>query len=192
METMNERNLIIIILVVIGIAALWYAANKPASTSEYDARKFVINDAQSQYPEAEIAVEGLNFSQGSWKMKVRVTLNQSMQCPTRIHLYYDYPAMQFATRPPEYITKNCRICLNVPECLIVFPEEALIASHTLPGTDTVTRFLSYYPNSVGVAQFERAMESGINTWTVTWDSKDPQGGKRGIVLDEYGKVIEVK
>ncbi len=187
---MNERQTIIIVLVVIGIGVLWYAANKPSQTTEYDARNFVRNDAQSKYPEADVAVISTNYSSGSWKMKVRATLNASSPCPTRIHLYYDYPAMQFATKPPEYITKNCQICLNVPECVILFPEEALIASHTFPGTESVAGFLASYPNAVGRAELKPVYGTYTNVWIVDW-SADASSGVEKVTMDERGNVLEL-
>jgi hypothetical protein len=187
---MNERQTIIIVLVVIGIGVLWYAANKPSEVREYDARSFVQNDAQSKYPEADVAVISTNYSSGSWKMKVRATLNASSPCPTRIHLYYDYPAMQFATRPPEYITKNCQICLNVSECVILFPEEALIASHTFPGTDSVSSFLRTYPDAVGNAELRASYGKLTNVWVVEWNAGAP-AGMQTVVLDERGKVLDI-
>jgi hypothetical protein len=187
---MNERQAIIIALIIIGIAFLWIAANKPTQITEYDARNFVRNDAQSKYPEADIEVISTNNSGGSWKMKVRATLNASSPCPTRIHLYYDYPAMQFATRPPEYITRDCKVCVNVQECVILFPEEALIASHTFPGTDDIGGFLSRNQNAVGMAEEKASYKDYTNVWFVQWNT-DSAAGSYSIYMDDRGKVLDI-
>ena len=187
---MNDRQVIIVALVVIGIVLLWYAANKPAQTTEYDARNFVIKDAQGKYPEADISVLSTNFSANSWKIKIRATLNSSSPCPERIHLYYDYPAQQFEARLPEYITKDCRVCINVPECVILFPEEALIASHTFPGTQKVQEFLNANPKATGAAIFKDKIETYSNAWSVTWDSNS-KSGKMMVILDQFGNVQRI-
>ncbi len=184
---MNDRQLIIVGLVVAGIVLLWYAANKPAQTTEYDARNFVLKDAQGKYPEADISVLMTNFSGNSWKIKVRATLNATSPCPERIHLYYDYPAQQFEARLPEYITKDCRICINVPECVILFPEEALIASHTFPGTQEVKDFLNANPKATGNAKKEEVGKFA-GKWIVVWDSNS-QIGKMEVMMDDYGREI---
>ncbi len=189
---MNDRQLIIIALVVIGIVLLWYAANKPPQTTEYDARNFVMNDAQVKYPEADIGILSTNYSSGSWKMKVKATLNASSPCPERIHLYYDYPAQQFATRLPEHITTNCEICLNVPECTIVFPEEALIASHTFSGAQDVQKFLDANPKATGSAEFKASYGKYSEVWVVRWNSDTHDMGWLEVVLDRYGKIEEIQ
>ncbi|MFH1447710.1 MAG: hypothetical protein ABIG39_02505 [Candidatus Micrarchaeota archaeon] len=196
---MEDRQLVVIGLVVIGIVLLWYIANKPNQTTEYDARNFVINDATSKYPEAEITVTSSNYTNNSWKMKVKATLNPNSQCPERIHLYYDYPAMQFATRPPEHITKNCQICMNVPKCIIVFPEEALIASHTFPGTERVQMSLDDFPNAIGEANFEESYMDYYDVWVVSWtytedgDSETPAlFWGMTVTLDKNGNVLSLE
>jgi hypothetical protein len=186
---MDDRQLIIIGLVVIGIVALWYVANKPQQTTEYDARNFVLNDAKTRFPEAEVSVLSVNYSSNSWKIKVKATTEPTSGCPERIHLYYDYPAMKFETPPQEYITRNCLICINAPDCVIIFPEEALIASHTFPGTERTNAFLKTYPTANGNAEFMENYGNFSKVWLVGWASG---ASKQTIVLDERGKVLEEK
>ncbi|MFH0818142.1 MAG: hypothetical protein V1909_05945 [Candidatus Micrarchaeota archaeon] len=189
---MNDRQVIIIVLVAIGIGMLWYMANKPTQTTEYDAKNFVVNDAQGKYPEADVEVLSTNYSQNSWKIKVKATLNASSSCPERIHLYYDYPAFQFSTRQPEFITKNCQICINVPECVIVFPEEALIASHTFPGTEAVKTFLVQHPTAKGNAKQLSSYKNFRNVWKIEWGEwKGPEVQGLYEMMDERGSVIEI-
>lgn len=189
---MEDRQLLVIGLVLVGIVLLWYVANKPDQTTEYDARNFVINDATSKYPGADISVIASNYSDDSWKMKVSATLNPGSPCPERVHLYYDYPAMQFATGPPEYITRNCQICMNVPECIILFPEEALIASHTFPGTERVKAFIGQYPDAKGTASLAASYGSYSNVWEVEWGDWDgPEVQGIYAIMDDRGRVLEV-
>ncbi len=189
---MEERQWVVLGLVVIGIVVLWYVANKPDVTSEYDARNFVINDATTKYPEAEIKVVSSNFTNNSWKMKVKATLGQNTPCPERIHLYYDYPALQFTTRPPEHITKNCEVCVNAPECILVFPEEALIASHTLSGTEVVKGFLEQTPEATGKASFLVSYGNYENVWQVEWGKWDgPEVQGIYAIMDKNGRVLEI-
>ncbi|MFH1470671.1 MAG: hypothetical protein ABIF01_02900 [Candidatus Micrarchaeota archaeon] len=189
---MNERQIIIVVLVIIGIALLWYAANKPAEIKEYDARNFVINDVQGKYPEGDIEVLSTNFSAGSYKIKVKATLNASFPCPERIHLYYDYPAQQFATGLPEHITKDCKVCINVPDCVLIFPEEALIASHTFPGTEEIAQFLQEHPSATGTVTVVPVYETYSNVWNIEWGEwNGPEVQGQYVILDDRGRVLEV-
>lgn len=184
---MDDRQMIIIGLVVIGIVALWYAANKPQQTTEYDARNFVLNDAKTRFPEAEVSVLSVNYTGNSWKIKVKATTSPDSECPERVHLYYDYPSMKFETQPPEYITKNCQVCINAPDCVLIFPEEALIASHTFPGTSQTAAFLRQHPGATGTAEFMETYGQQARVWYIQWKGG---GATQTIVLDEKGKVLE--
>ena len=112
----------------------------------------------------------------SWQIKARVTFNYSFPCPVRMNVYYDYPRKGFIETPPEYITKDCTVCKGVETCVLGTPEEAVIASHTLSGSDSVTNFINSHSNPQAAAKFYSDYIDPVehkeysNVWVVKWTS----------------------
>ena len=129
------------LLVALALLAAYVVFTKPSSTSPEDAKKFFLEDLGSKYPNADVReimeILPSTASDGSqyFQLKARVTDGLYTPCPERMHVFYDYPPKNFVAQQPEYITKNCKVCINEPVCILVFPEEAIIASHTYNGTE---------------------------------------------------------
>jgi hypothetical protein len=99
-----------------------------------------------------------------YEVKARATQGLETPCPRRIHIYYNYPVQNFVPQPAEVITQDCRVCTQ-NTCALIFPEEAIIASHTYSGTKQVSLFL------VQASATPTAKEFG-SLWEVKWDSED--------------------
>jgi len=157
-----------------------------------DAKKYFLEDLSSKYPTADIReiteITSLSAQDGSpyYQLKARVTNGLSTPCPERIHVYYDYPPKNFVAQPPEYITKGCKVCLNVDTCSLAFPEEAIIASHTYAGAEMVSQFVKDNSDAKASASFD-----GTDTWTVKWSSASSGTGYTVQLSKSQNKVLSV-
>ncbi|MFH1222062.1 MAG: hypothetical protein V1492_03180 [Candidatus Micrarchaeota archaeon] len=166
---MVKREILLLVLLVIAIIAIVKVAEMfKTPMAEADATKFVLEDLRAKYLGADaeiINVRPLTNSAGEkyFEIKAKVTKQQGTPCPERMHIFYNYPVQNFVPQPPEVITSNCQVC-TTPSCILVFPEEAVIASHTFVGTEEVSQYISSFPNAKPNAA---EISSG---WTVTWNS----------------------
>ena len=160
---------------------------------ESDARAFVLDDLNSKYPSAnvkEILEIVSSSTNDSWQIKARVTFNYTSACPVRMNVYYDYPRKGFIETPPEYVTKECTVCKGVETCILGTPEEAIIASHTLEGSDAVVSFISAHSNAQASAKFYSEYLDPIqtnkysNVWVVKWTSDTTNYGLIVLVSNE--------
>lgn len=164
-----RRELLLILALVLVIAALVKVIEFfQADVVEADASKFVLEDLRSRHPAAEIGIMTIipktNPSGDRYfEVKARVTEDAGSPCPQRSHIFYNYPAQNFIAQPAEVITSGCKVCTE-GICTIAFPEEAVIASHTLPGTEEVERFLQYNDDA------EPSVSEKSESWTVRWDA----------------------
>ena len=165
---MIRREWILLIVLVLAIFALVKVIEFfKVNVVEADATKFVLEDLHSKYPGADIEIitikEAVNdVDETYFEIKAKATKNPDTPCPERMHIFYNYPVQNFDTRPPEVITLECGVC-EEPECILVFPEEAVIASHTFSGTEDVHQFITDYPD----ATYE--VTETADGWRVTWN-----------------------
>lgn len=140
------------------------------TTLSEDAESHVLEDLMAKHPEADevgiiswerkLSAEGEEY----YIVKGYATEGLHTPCPVRTHYFYFYPEQNFVPQPPERITRECVVCRD-GTCVIAFEEEAIIASHTLPGTETVEKFLEDYPDAK-----PRVWEGEYN-WIVDWDAE---------------------
>jgi len=100
-----------------------------------------------------------------------VTYDYLSPCPRRLHFYYEYPEQNFVPSTPEEIAPGCLVCTEPGDCNIIFEEEAIIASHTLTGTEAVHEYLQTYSATPAVAYYP-AYHDEENVWVVDWDAED--------------------
>jgi len=172
-----KTSVLLVLLAVVAVIAIYMVFSKPSyPMSEEDAKAFFLEDLKDKYPGADVheIVEILpaTASDGSlyYQLKARVTDGLYTPCPERMHVFYDYPPKNFVAQPPEYITKGCRVCIGVDSCILAFPEEAVIASHTYDGTEEVAAFVNGNSDAKADAIFLESVEGEAGTWKVTWRS----------------------
>jgi hypothetical protein len=163
--------LFLLILALLLIAGPFFKT----TTDITDAKAFVMEDLKTTYPNADIEIISTKEitnenSEKYYEIKTKVTQNQGSLCPERTHIYYNYPEQNFVPKTPEYITKDCVVCKETT-CNIAFPEEAIIASHTLVGAEDVHNFI------VGHAGMKATATEYDGGWTVVWATAD---GKEGV------------
>jgi hypothetical protein len=172
-----KTSALLVLLAIVAVIALYFVFSKPAyPMSEEGAKAFFLEDLKEKYPGADVReiVEILpaTASDGSeyYQLKARVTNGLYTPCPERMHVFYDYPPKNFVAQPPEYITRGCRICLGVPNCIIAFPEEAIIASHTYNGTEEVASYVKGNSDAKAAAEYFGTLDGEQGVWKVTWSS----------------------
>ncbi len=155
---------------------------------EKDAVSFVYEDLSNRYPQSEISIisveEKVNDGgETYYSIKAKVVHNPKSPCPERVHIYYNYPEQRFIPSPPDVITKDCSVCQE-GICTLAFLEEAIIASHTMDGTESVRSFIesnNAYP-----------LVSEKDGWIVRWVGENStlivslskSGNVRSIVLQK--------
>jgi len=194
-----KRALLLAAVLLIGVVMFGCTQQqKQASFSEKDARTFVNDDLNSKFSGAEIKeITELSPSptNDSWQIKARVTFNYSSPCPVRMNVYYDYPRKGFIATPPEYITRDCTVCMNTASCVIGTPEEAIIASHTMNGSTTVNDYITAHDNAVPDAKFyteyvdTTSKKSYRNIWIVKWLSPTTNFGILTMISDT-GEILK--
>jgi len=122
----------------------------------------------TKYPSGDIEIISVQDANANgskyFKINAKVTLNSAGPCPERMHIFFNYPEQNFVSQPPEYITKDCKTCVSKESCPILFPEEAIIASHTFEGTEEVQKYVN---EEKGIFSLASEKEK---SWLVTWDS----------------------
>ena len=163
-----RRELLLIFVLLITIAVLVRAVDFfSVKVEKADADKFVLEDLNYKYKGADIGIlvtkEMLNDNgQKYFEVKARVTEGNDTPCPKRVHIYYNYPVQNFVPQPAEVITQDCKVCTE-GTCILNYPEEAIIASHTFSGTSDVSTY-------IGVAYAKPYPKDMGSYWKVKWDS----------------------
>jgi hypothetical protein len=187
-----RRELLLIIGLILIIAALIKVIEFfQVNVVEADASKFVMEDLGNKYPGADLSImtiiQKTNPSGAHYfEVKARVTENPDSPCPERSHIFYNYPAQNFIPQPAEVITSGCRVC-SEGICTIAFSEEAIIASHTFPGTGAVTTYIGSNDQvSPSVAE-----KVDAESWLVKWDA--PSAPSYYLVdVHRNGTILSVK
>jgi hypothetical protein len=185
---MKNETLVAFALLVAAIGlALGVGAIK-ATDIQADAQKFVMEDLNSKFPAADaITIASAKQMEGPggayYSIKASVSEALASACPKLTNYYYNYPEQNFVPSPPEYVVAGCRVCKNSP-CVIGFREEAIIASHTLPGTAGVADFMRAYPDA------RPAAENVERVWQVVWSSRSAGYGYR-VSVSEGGEIIGI-
>jgi hypothetical protein len=173
-----KKEVLLILLALLAILSAYFVFAKPAyPMTVEDAKKFFLEDLKEKYPGADtrevMEISPQTYSDGTsyYQLKARVINGAGTPCPERIHVYYDYPPKNFVAQPPEYITKGCQVCINEPKCTLAFPEEAIIASHTYPGTEAVGNFIRQYADARASATAMDSYKNYAGVWVVEWTSQ---------------------
>ena len=174
-----KTSALLILLVAVALAVAFFIFSKPAyPLTEDDARKFFLEDLAQKYPNADVreVMEILPVAEQDggqyFQLKARVTTGLDSACPERLHVYYDYPPKNFVAQPPDYITKGCNVCLNEPTCILAFPEEAIIASHTYFGTERVAALINSHTDAKAEYELLDSYMGETGVWRVRWTAEN--------------------
>ncbi len=165
-----KKEVVAIILFILVIGLIYTKPWEKAGVSAEDAANYVKEDMRTKFPSAElIEVLATKEEFGSYKIQGRVSFDMGSPCPQRLHLYYDYPSSNFVTWT-ENITRNCKVCEGLPQCVIAFEEEAVAASHTYTGGEKAQKYINDYSDALAVNELLGEFEWSKDVWLVTWDA----------------------
>lgn len=198
-SVLNVLNKVIVFASLMLLGAFLFGCQQQTGSttvSENNVRNYVVEDLAAKFPDADIReIVEMTPSDGSWYVKARVTYNFTTPCPVRMNVYYDYPKKGFIESPPEYITKGCSVCRE-GTCVIGTPEEAIIASHTMKGTDAVRSYLSAHsdakPEVKLYSEYVDAdtAEKYTNVWIVKWYSEKTNYAEF-VIVSNNGEILKV-
>ncbi|VVB56668.1 Uncharacterised protein [uncultured archaeon] len=192
-----RKEVVLILLLAVAVIALLSLSNRYNKPTDTDARQFFAEDLARSYPNAD-AREILSSAQvgegasAYYLLKARVAYNLSTPCPRRLEVEYYYPPQSFVRRSPETLVGNCQVCLGANStCVLSYMEEAIIASHTAPRTDSVGAFLRNHPEAVPSVQLLPAFNGESNVWQVNWALADGSG--ISVYLSQHsGQLVDVR
>ncbi|MCX8196908.1 MAG: hypothetical protein N3G80_01160 [Candidatus Micrarchaeota archaeon] len=194
MRTLTLVGLLVVFAVFLAIIVF----SKPSyPLTESDAKKFFLEDLKEKYPNADVreiieilfltSADGMPY----YQLKARVTHGLYTPCPERIHVYYDYPPKNFVAQPPEYITKGCSFCLNEPNCIVAFPEEAIIASHKSPAAQQIANFIKSNSDAKPEVMALSSYRNYSDVWLVKWNSISSNQSFLVVLSKAEGRVLEI-
>jgi hypothetical protein len=166
---MQQRKLAIYIVLLIVAAVIIAVSMKFYETKVLsdDAEGYVLEDLRAKNPNADsvqiiswesrVNVDGSSY----YEIKASASEGLSTPCPKRTHYEYFYPGQNFVPNPPERVVSGCTVCEGAG-CVIAFPEEAIIASHTNSGTAAVQGYIQRY------ADARPSVKQVDGGWEVTW------------------------
>ncbi|GEM_PF-2116110 len=157
---------------------------RPQETNQLSFEKSIIADAEAKYPDADIIeIEGREVVGGISMTNVRVTFNSTSICPVRMRLRYKSPDFGYETGIPTYIVNDCKYeCVGT--CVITSEEVAIVAAHTLDGSDDVKEFIGDGQGIVAKATYDKLEDN----WTVTFTKTDTGEAMR-VVISAKNPVI---
>ncbi|RLG20394.1 hypothetical protein DRN67_00095 [Candidatus Micrarchaeota archaeon] len=194
---MNKAVAALLLVLIIALAYLVFSSR--TATTKDEALRFVNEDLNSKYPDAYHEILEAEKEGGNWMIKARVTFDMGSPCPSRLHVDYKYPEFGYVVRE-DWITQDCQACINLPsdECVILFEEEAVIASHTRLGAQEVSEYILEHSDARPLARFygdEGYPPDGkavyTDVWLVTWQSDSDNSTLNVLLSKENGNIINV-
>ncbi len=166
---MKREIIVTVVLIVLVVGLVLGMKFATGSFENSDAKKFVLEDLHNKFPAADkveiVSFEPKTNGEGAQYYTIKASVSEGLgtPCPKRTNYYYNYPVQNFVPAPPEAVVDSCKVCQSRP-CMIAFPEEAIIASHTLQGSASVQDYILTARDAT--PQVNRT-SSG---WSVLWNS----------------------
>ncbi len=191
-----KKEAFVVLLIIVALVLLLSFSRLFGTSSEDDARKFFAEDLQESYPDADLRVINnvTRIGEGPdayYSLKASVSSNLTTPCPERLEVDYYYPQQNFVKRAQK-IVYGCKVCLNTPKCVITYPEEAIIASHTYEGSQQVRDYLSRYPHAVPNATLLDDLNGSPNVWQVEWTDPADPNGLAVLISQAQNKIIGIR
>ena len=195
-----KKEVALIILLAIALLALLSFSQHFNQKSEGDARKAFNEDLARNYPDADSwSIYGITkIGEGGdsyYLLKAWVSYNRSTPCPRLMEVDYYYPTQSYLRREQD-IVNNCRVCPGQPHCVILYAEEAIIASHTYAGGERVQAFIDTNPGVKPTATLlsswtDEAGNTQLNVWKVDWKGASSDFGLSVYVSQGENMILAV-
>lgn len=182
------------ILLVVLLAYTTLPKPSGAAISSDDVRRFVLEDAAKAYAsDTSFEIQGITQAGDHWAVDVKIAERPHSTCPILIKRAYTFPPVYFRE---ETLNDRC-----TAQGLIVYPEEALLASRKLAKvtslpSDAYGQATKY--TAVQVAQMQKCGTSCSTVealakqlpeedlWVVSWSGT---GTSFLVAVDSAGQVL---
>lgn len=195
-----KKEVVLILLLAVAILALLSFSQHFNQKSEGDARRAFNEDLARNYPDADSSnIYGITkIGEGAdsyYLLKAWVSYNRSTPCPRLMEVDYYYPTQSYLRREQD-IVNNCRVCPGQPHCVILYAEEAIIASHTYAGGEKVQAFID---SNSGVKPAATLLATWVdadgntqnNVWQVDWKAPGSDYGLSVFVSQGQNSILAV-
>jgi len=180
------KNYIIILFLVFFLFGCVTPPETEIQGIEHD--KTIIEDAKSKHPTADIVeIESVDLMDGINVTSVRVSYYTDTICPERYRLRYRYPNFGYETGVPIEIVKNCEYKYT-PDSVITYEEQAIVAAHTLQGTEQVKAFVGNGDN----INVETNYYETTSVWEVIFNNEISNEKMRVTLQAKNPKIIVIK
>jgi hypothetical protein len=166
----------IVFLVIVAFLMFAIYTNLYRTHTEEDAKKFFQEDLAYTYPDADIReiVSVKKIDQDNYFLKAHVTKGFYTPCPEKIEVEYTYPIRNFLSTQTKLVS-GCKVCIeDKKNCYIIYPEEAIIASHTYPGTERIAEFIKIYPKAKPSVEFLENYSNYNKVWKIEWKDESTE------------------
>jgi hypothetical protein len=189
-----KSSSVLIFLVILAALALFFFVRSFTFATEQDALKFFKEDLDYNYPDADIkeivSIQKTSDGSDSYVLKAWVTKNFFTPCPEKIEVEYGYPSRNFIGSATKLVY-GCVVCLeDKKNCHIIYPEEAIIASHTYPNTSKVKEFLENYPNAKPSVKLLEEFDGYKNVWFINWST--PENSLSVYINQADNSIIKIE
>jgi len=172
--------LVVVLLVVIYISGSRMLRQEVA-LSQDQAVTFANEELRYTYPGAYVDIYGVENISASdaesyWKIQAKVIYGRNSICPNLTLVELRYPRFGFVPRE-RLITDSCRVlgCRNIPNCIIAYPEEAILMPLDPDRNPGLQPDLSRYVDSAGSdniqassGYFENYVSNSSTTYKDVW------------------------
>ncbi|VVB66427.1 Uncharacterised protein [Candidatus Gugararchaeum adminiculabundum] len=196
---MNKIAVLVILVLLVAGAVYLIASPKAGLKSEEDAKTFMTEYLKGKFPDAdEVGVFSIEKKGTNYQIKARVSYGLTTECPRRYHFLTTYPetgitSEAFVLPPRETIVgEDCKICQGKPQCLISYEEEAIVASHIMPGSERINQFIAAYSDASASANFRDDYNGLKNVWLVRWNSKEASMPVTAVISKDSGQILSVE
>lgn len=180
------KNYIVLLFVFFFLFGCVTPPEKDVQNIEHD--KTIIEDAKSKHPSADIIeIESVDIMNGINVTSVRVSYYTDSICPERYRLRYRFPDFGYETGVPIEVVKNCEYKYT-PDSVITYEEQAIVAAHTLQGTEEVKEFIG---NGNGIT-VETNFYSSTGVWEVLFHNTISDETMRVTIQSKNPKIIVIK
>ena len=199
--------LLIILLVVVYITGSRVLKQEIKMTQE-QAVSFATEELRYTYPGAIIEIYGTaNIStiegESTWKIEARAIYGGDTLCPNLTLVELRYPRFGFVPRE-RIITENCQVlgCRNVPNCIVAYPEEAILMPLDAGRNRDLQPDLSRFIDSAGGSRrlqasavsypeyLSRANATYKDVWVVSYTSPSLNSSFETVLNRTGGNALE--
>lgn len=195
----------LILLVIVYYVVGSHLLKQEISVSQDQAAGFALDELRYTYPGASVDMVSISNATveggvSTWKIMARVVYGNNTICPNLTEVELHYPKFGFVTRE-RIITDSCQVlgCRNVPNCIIAYPEEAVLMpldTTRNPNRDAVLGYVNAAggsPNVQAHATYSASYGGQGNrtysdVWVVAYSSASLNYSME-VVLNKTGGVV---